>query len=62
MGAHRSKGLKEERTSRMRDTSCDGLGRHSDNDGWRVATERTPVISVLNRSTRNFLAVVRRVL
>jgi hypothetical protein len=59
MYADRSKGLKEERTSRMRDTNRYGVDRQSDNDGSKVATDRTPVISGLTGSTRNFPAVVR---
>ena len=61
MGAHRSKGQKEGRTTKMHDTNRGGLGRHSDNGG-RVATERTPAISGLAGSTRRFLSVLRRIL
>ena len=45
----------------MYDTRRGGLDRHWDN-GSKVATERTPVISGLIGSTRKFLAVVRRAL
>jgi hypothetical protein len=46
----------------MHDTKRDGLDRHSDNVGSKVATERPPAISGLAGSTREFLAVVRRAL
>jgi hypothetical protein len=62
MGAHRTKGWKEGRTSKMHDTNRGGLDRHSVNGGSKVATERTPQISDLAGSTRKFLAVVRRAL
>jgi hypothetical protein len=59
MGAHWSRSMKKERTSKMRDTNRGGLDRQSDNDGSKVATERIPAISGLTGSTRNFLTVVR---
>jgi len=43
----------------MHDTNRDGLDRHSDNIGSKVATERTPATYGLAGSTRKFLAVVR---
>jgi len=46
----------------MHDTNRGGLGRHSDNGGSKVATERTPAISGLAGSTRKFLSVLRRIL
>jgi len=46
----------------MHDTKRDGLNGHSDNVGPKVATERTPAISGLARSIRNFLTVVRGIL
>jgi hypothetical protein len=49
-------------TLKVHDTTRGGLNRHSDNGGSNVATERTPAISRLAGSTREFLAVVRRVL
>ena len=58
MGANRSKGLKEERASKMHDTNRDDLD-HSDNAGLKVATEKTPVISGITGTTRNFLAAVK---
>ncbi len=62
MGAHRSKGQQEWRTSKMHDTNRGGLDRHSDNGGSKVATERTSAISGRIGSSPNFLAVVRRAL
>jgi hypothetical protein len=62
MRAHRSKGWKEERTSKMHDTNLCGLDRHSDDGGSKMTTERTPAISGLIGSSPNFLAVVRRAL
>src|SRR5437899_11516740 len=47
MGARRSKDWKEERISKMFNTNRDGLDRHSDNGGSRVAMERATVISGL---------------
>jgi hypothetical protein len=59
MGAHRSKGQEKGRTSKMYDTNRGGLDRHSDNGWSKVATEKTPPTA---RSTRKFLALVRRAL
>jgi hypothetical protein len=42
MGAHRSKGYKEGRTSKMHDTNRGGLDRHSDNGGSKLAMRRSP--------------------
>jgi hypothetical protein len=44
----------------MHNTNGDGLGRHSNNVGSKVATERTPAIAGL--AARKFLAGVRRAL
>ena len=44
----------------MHETNHVGLDRHPENGGSKVATERTPAISGLAGSTRNFLAVDRR--
>jgi hypothetical protein len=46
----------------MHDTNHVSLDGHSDNGGSKVATERTPAISGLIGSTRNFLAADRRAL
>jgi hypothetical protein len=46
----------------MHDTNRRCPDRHSDNAGWKVVMDRTPAIADLARSTRKFLAVVRRVL
>jgi hypothetical protein len=46
----------------MHETNHVGLDRHPENGGSKVATERTPAISGLAGSTRNFLAVDRRAL
>jgi hypothetical protein len=60
MGARRSKGQREGRTSKMHDTNRGGLDRHSDNGRPKVATERTPAISDLIGSGPNFPAVVEQ--
>ncbi len=62
MRAHGSKGRREGRTLKMHDTNRDGLDRHSDDVGSKVATERLPAISGLAGSTHKFLAVARRAL
>jgi hypothetical protein len=62
MGARRSKGQRKGRASKMHDTNRDGLERHSDNVGSKVARERPPAIPGLAESTRKFLAVARRAL
>ena len=46
----------------MHDTNCNGLDRHSDNGGSKVATERAPAISGLAGFARKFLAEVRTAL
>jgi hypothetical protein len=46
----------------MRGTNRDGLNRHSDDVGSKLATERAPAISGFAGSTGKFLAVVRRAL
>jgi hypothetical protein len=45
----------------MHDTSRDGLDRHSDDVGSKVAIARSRAISGLAGFTRRFLAVGRRV-
>ena len=62
MAAHRSKGYKEVRKSKMHDTNRGGLDRHSDNGGSKVATERPSAIFGLAGLTCKFPAVVRRAL
>ena len=60
MGARGSKDWKEERISKMFNANRDGLDRHSDNGGSKVAMKRAPVISGLIGSSPNFLAVVEQ--
>ena len=62
VGPHRRKGQREERTSKMHDTNRDGLDRHPDDPGSKLAVGSPPAISVLVVSTRKCPAVVRRVL
>jgi hypothetical protein len=44
----------------MHDTNRGGLDRRSDNDGSKVAAERTPAISGLIGSRPNFLTAVEQ--
>jgi len=62
MCAHRSKGQKKERTSKMRDMNRDGLDRHSDNGGTKVAPERTQAIPGRIGLCSNCLAGIRSAL
>ena len=62
MGSRRSKDWKEERISKMFNANRDGLDRHLDNAGPKVAIESPTAISGLAESTGKFLALVRSAL